>query len=98
MLTELLSQRGQGCGAREPGWRWRRGPSHLPVGDVALAVDAVGVDGEQRADAVAGAPGDLGGCGPGAALWGAEVLELGPGWAARSTKGAASVDGAADGP
>jgi hypothetical protein len=37
----------------------------LPVGDVILAVDAVDVDGEQRADAVAGVPGDFGGCGAG---------------------------------
>jgi hypothetical protein len=35
----------------------------LPVGDVVLAVDAVGIDGEQHGGAVAGSLRDLGGCG-----------------------------------
>ena len=39
------------------------GSFDLPVGDVVLAVDAVGVDGEQHGDAVPGSPGDLGGGG-----------------------------------
>jgi hypothetical protein len=37
------------------------GSFDLPVGDVVLAVDAVGVDGEQHGDAVPGPSGDLGG-------------------------------------
>ena len=36
-----------------------------PVGDLVLAVDAVGVDGQQHGDAVPGAGGDLGGRGAG---------------------------------
>ncbi len=41
------------------------GSFDLPVGDVVLAVDAVGVDGEQGGDAVPGPPRDLGGGGVG---------------------------------
>jgi hypothetical protein len=41
------------------------GAFDLPVGDVVLAVDAVGIDGKQHGDAVPSPPGDLGGCGPG---------------------------------
>ena len=40
-----------------------KGAFDLPVGDVVLAVDAVGVDGQQRGDAVPGPLGDLGGGG-----------------------------------
>jgi hypothetical protein len=35
----------------------------LPVGDVVLAVDAVGIDGQEHGDAVPGALRDLGGGG-----------------------------------
>src|ERR1700730_12070785 len=41
------------------------GTLDLPVGDVVLAVDAVGVDGEQHGDAVPGPLRDLGGGGGG---------------------------------
>jgi hypothetical protein len=37
----------------------------LPVGDVVLAIDAVGVNGQERGRAVPGSLCDLGGCGTG---------------------------------